>query len=96
LDELLEAPYLVFRAGSCEAYPFERISEISVRDGLFDVIQYLAQLLCISSLDVVRDLIQVCVVDQGDDVPCIGEVAAVKLDGNQQFLGRDPDIDGFR
>jgi len=61
-----------------------------------NVVEYLAQLLCISSLDLGRSVILVCVVDQGDRVPCIGEAAAVKLDGNQQFLGTDPDIDGLR
>jgi hypothetical protein len=60
------------------------------------VFEYLVQLLCISSLDVVRNVILSCVVDQGDDVACIGEAEAVKLDGNRQFLRRDPDIDGFR
>jgi hypothetical protein len=33
---------------------------------------------------------------KGERVPCIGEAVAVKLEGNQQFLPRDPDIDGFR
>ena len=55
-----------------------------------------AQLFCIPSLDVVRNVIQTYVFDKGDRVPCIGEAAAVNHDGNQQFLGRDPDIDGFR
>jgi len=82
LNELLEAPYLKFRAGPCGEYPFERISEITVQDGFFNVFEYLAQLLSISSRGVVRNL-QVGVFDQGDDVTCIGEAAAVKLDGNQ-------------
>ena len=64
-------------------YPFERISEVTVRDGLFNVVEFLAQLLCISSLDVGRNVILVCVVDQDDRVPLIDEAAAVKLDGNQ-------------
>jgi hypothetical protein len=47
-------------------------------------------------LDVVRNVIQTYVFDQGERVPCIGEAAAVKLEGNQELLRRDPDIDGFR
>jgi hypothetical protein len=53
-------------------------------------------LLSISSLDVVRNVIQVCAVGQDDDVACIGEAEVVKLDGNRLFLTKDPDIDGFR
>ena len=86
----------MFRDGPCEGYPFERITEVTVREGLFNVVEFLAHLLCIPSLDVDRNVIQVCVVDQGDRVPCTGEAAAVKLDGNQKFLGTDPDIDGLR
>ena len=54
-----------------------------------------SQLFCIPSLDVVRNVIQICVFDQGERVPCIGEAAAVNL--RQPTVPRkDPDIDGFR
>ena len=55
-----------------------------------------AQLFCIPSLEVVRNVIQIYVFDQGERVPCIVEAAGVELEGHQQFLRRDPDIDGFR
>ena len=86
----------MFRKESCGGYPFERITEVNVRDGLLKVVEYLAHLLCIPSLVVDRNVIQVCVVDQGDRVACIGEAAGVKLDGNRQFIGTEPDIDGLK
>jgi hypothetical protein len=46
----------MFRAGPGGEYHFERISEVTVRDGRFNVFEYHAQLLCISSLDAIRNV----------------------------------------
>jgi len=46
----------MFWAGPGGEYHFERIIEVTVRDGRFNVFEYLAQLLCISSLDAIRNV----------------------------------------